>query len=276
MTDNLNSAIEYGNGQLEVAQNLASESYDANQELERLSQNGYYIIQIPKSISNEIVKEAGEVKVIGDKIIIPKGQYKIEQVVDGIEQPEQEVPDLFTLEPTKRDNLYLYKDMLGKQYKDLVENNEDTYFIFNASRDAINSKFKNAVGQTNLANFAEYSSLDIPTSYEEDDNFSNLTEGSYQAVKDLWERRMNHITKLLETGNVVKIAFPKTGFGDPELMPRELFVYLSRRLKEEFGYVNPGSTMSREVEKTKGKQQAVTDQDIQDQFGLEENPFTCD
>jgi hypothetical protein len=91
MTSDLQSAIDYGNGQLEVAQNLASESYDENQELERLSENGYYLIQIPKNVSNEIVKEAGEVKVIGDKIIIPKGQYKIEQVVDGVEQitPQQ-------------------------------------------------------------------------------------------------------------------------------------------------------------------------------------------
>lgn len=85
MTDNLKSAIDYGNGQLEVARNLASESYDAEQELDRLSENGYYLIQIPKNISNEVVKEAGEVKVIGDKIIIPKEQYKIEQVIEGLE-----------------------------------------------------------------------------------------------------------------------------------------------------------------------------------------------
>lgn len=85
MTDNLQSAIEYGNGQLEVAQNLVSESYDAEQELNRLSENGYWLIQIPKDISNEIVKEAGEVKVIGDKIIIPNGKYKIEHIVDGVD-----------------------------------------------------------------------------------------------------------------------------------------------------------------------------------------------
>jgi hypothetical protein len=156
-----------------------------------------------------------------------------------------------------------------------VANNEDTYFIFNTSKEAIDSKFKNAVGQSNLANFAEYSSLDIPTSYEEDDNFSNLTEDSYQAVKNLWERRMNQIQKLVETGNVSKIAFPESGFGDAELMPRELFVYLSKRLKEEFGYINPGSTMGREVIGTKGKKQAITDEDIRIQFDLEEDPFTC-
>lgn len=85
MTDDLQSAVEYGNGQLEVAKNLASETYDAEQELQKLFDSGYYLIQIPKDISNEIVKEAGEVKVIGDKIIIPKGQYRIEQVIDGVE-----------------------------------------------------------------------------------------------------------------------------------------------------------------------------------------------
>lgn len=92
MTDNLKSAIDYGNGQLTVAMNLASETYDRDIELERLSTEGYWLIQIPKNISNEIVKESGEVKVIGDKIIIPKGQYKIEQVVEGLEAeitPEQ-------------------------------------------------------------------------------------------------------------------------------------------------------------------------------------------
>jgi len=89
MTDDLQTAIEYGNGQLEVAKNLKSEEnigIDLERELDKLDENGYYLIQIPKSISNEIVKEAGEVKVIGDRLVIPKGQYKIEQVVDGVEQ----------------------------------------------------------------------------------------------------------------------------------------------------------------------------------------------
>lgn len=87
MTDDLQSAIEYGNGQLDVSKNLASEEnigVDLERELDRLDENGYYLIQIPKNISDEIVKEAGEVKVIGDKIVIPKGQYKIEQVIDGV------------------------------------------------------------------------------------------------------------------------------------------------------------------------------------------------
>lgn len=127
MTDDLQSAIEYGNGQLNVAMNLASESYDSDIELERLSTEGYWLIQIPKNISNEIVKEAGEVKIIGDKIIIPKGQYKIEQVVEGLETqitPEQ-----------KQQALQAYSQYLeqgGSQvdiqgFKDFVSNNQNTY-----------------------------------------------------------------------------------------------------------------------------------------------------
>ena len=104
MTDDLQSAIEYGNGQLDVSKNLASEEnvgIDLERELDRLDENGYYLIQIPKNISNEIVKEAGEVKVIGDKIVIPKGQYKIEQVIDGVDteitpQQKQQATFLFS------------------------------------------------------------------------------------------------------------------------------------------------------------------------------------
>lgn len=85
MTTDLQSAIEYGNGQIEVAKNMASDEMlgmDLEREFIKLDENGYYLIQIPKNFFNDIVKEAGEVKIIGNKLIIPKGQYKIEQVID--------------------------------------------------------------------------------------------------------------------------------------------------------------------------------------------------
>lgn len=82
MTDNLESAISYGQGQLEVRKNLAMDSYDVEEELEELDENGWYLIQIPKNISNEIIKEEGEVKIVGNKVVIPKGQYKIENITE--------------------------------------------------------------------------------------------------------------------------------------------------------------------------------------------------
>lgn len=87
MSDNLGTAIEYGLGQYEVAQNLASETYDAEQLLTEIGDNGYFLIQISKDIPNEIVSELGEVKIIGDTLVIPKGQYKVEQIIDGEETP---------------------------------------------------------------------------------------------------------------------------------------------------------------------------------------------
>ena len=109
MTDDLQSAIDYGIGQLETAKNLASETYDYEADLERLDETGYFIIQIPKNISNEIVKEAGEVKVIGNKIIIPKGQYKIEQIIDGVDTEET---------PLQKTT---------KEIENLIERMEETY-----------------------------------------------------------------------------------------------------------------------------------------------------
>ncbi len=129
MTDDLQTAIEYGNGQLEVAKNLKSEEnigIDLERELDKLDENGYYLIQIPKSISNEIVKEAGEVKVIGDRLVIPKGQYKIEQVVDGVEQITSQ---------QKQQALQLYSQYLDSVFpdskvKDIVYHGADEKISF--------------------------------------------------------------------------------------------------------------------------------------------------
>jgi hypothetical protein len=131
MTDDLQSAIEYGNGQLDVSKNLASEEnvgVDLERELDRLDENGYYLIQIPKNISNEIVKEAGEVKVIGDKIVIPKGQYKIEQVVGDVEtqittQQKQQAQQLYSqyLDTTTNPTIEGFKNFIkGKQFQKLT------------------------------------------------------------------------------------------------------------------------------------------------------------
>ena len=90
MTDDLKSAINYGEGQFEGAQLRFEDlwGYDINtwaaeDAYIEMMNNGYWLIQIPKNISNEIIREAGEVKIIGDKIIIPKGQYKIEQISES-------------------------------------------------------------------------------------------------------------------------------------------------------------------------------------------------
>ena len=83
MTDDLDSAIEYGDGQLETRKNLALDSFDSEQELDDLDNEGYWIIQIDKNAVSEIVQENNEIKVLGKQIVIPKGKFKLEQIVDG-------------------------------------------------------------------------------------------------------------------------------------------------------------------------------------------------
>jgi hypothetical protein len=75
---------------------------------------------------------------------------------------------------------------------------------------------------------------------------------------------------------LTKIAFPTSGFGDPALMPQELFVYLSKRLFDEFGYINPGSVMYNEMQFRNAVAEGITDDEILDQLGLEEDPFKCE
>jgi hypothetical protein len=58
-------------------------------------------------------------------------------------------------------------------------------------------------------------------------------------------------------------------------MPQELFVYLSKRLYEEFKYINPGSLKFQEISETIGRQQGISDQDIIQEFENEEEPFKC-
>lgn len=56
-------------------------SWEKEEEINEITEHGYYLIQFPKNISNEVIKEAGEVKLVGD-VIIPKGQYTIEHITD--------------------------------------------------------------------------------------------------------------------------------------------------------------------------------------------------
>ena len=58
-------------------------------------------------------------------------------------------------------------------------------------------------------------------------------------------------------------------------MPQELFVYLSKRLFEEFQYVNPGSVKYDQIMELVNESQGISDEEILLQLELEEDPFKC-
>ena len=181
-------------------------------------------------------------------------------------------PDVFTYNDAGAKNIFYYKN-LGKS-------NPDVVFVHNVSIYEIMPKQiergVNLGGASNFMTEVADMSINFPT-----DLFINvvnnqrvpLAPDQYNTLKNIWEKRINILKQIKEKDG--KLAFPEYGFGDPRTMPQELFVYLSKRLFEEFGYINPGSTMYNEIKKMVGVSQGISDEEILIQLELEEDPFKC-
>ena len=134
----------------------------------------------------------------------------------------------------------------------------------------------NLGGSSNFMTEVESMSINFPTNLLSDvvnGKQVYLQTSDYQTLKNIWEKRIAVIKQIQEKGG--KIAFPEQGFGDPNTMPQELFVYLSKRLFEEFQYVNPGSIKYEEIKDMVSLSQGISDEEILIQLELEEDPFKC-
>ena len=182
------------------------------------------------------------------------------------------------LTETNREGIFTYNDSKASNelyYTNMSMNNPNTVFIFGTSKKELDSNY--SIKFSNQSYFGKKVSdmsidfligLDNPT-----DGFSKLDPSKYNSLKTLWERRIASIKSLIVGG--VPVAFPETGFSNINSMPQELFVYLSKRLYEEFGYLNPGSSMYTDMKNIIGRNQGISDEEILQQFGLEEDPFKC-
>ena len=175
------------------------------------------------------------------------------------------------------DNIFTFNDAKGTTdyYRNLVNENPDVVFIPNITVKEIQSEYTTSFGgQTNIIRETPDMTINIPTGLSTaNDGFASLTPNKFQDVKDIFERRIESIKNLLSKD--INIAFAETGYGDPARMPQELFVYLSRRLYEEFGYLNPGSMMFQEVKEVLSKTQGISDEEILAELELTEDPFNC-
>jgi len=100
------------------------------------------------------------------------------------------------------------------------------------------------------------------------DALRDLPGTSYDKYKTIIENKIININQKLKLGKPVAIS--TQGFGDPYRKPQELFVYLSKRLFESFGYINPGSVMD-----TTETNEDDVDKEILEALGLESNIFKC-
>jgi protein-tyrosine-phosphatase len=158
-------------------------------------------------------------------------------------------------------------------YTKLVESNPDFVFIHNMLADE--TRNPNAVysGQNGLRQKANFSVGIVTSDRRLNDNFSDTKPENYQNIKDSFEESIANIKAYMADGKTV--AFSQAGYGDPTIMPEELFVYLSKRLYEEFRYVNPGSTKYQEVMDVINRVQGISDAEILATFNDENNPFKC-
>lgn len=206
-----------------------------------------------------------------------------EAIIDSTNIDIVEEPVRLGLKSTDDPNVFMYNDTNAKNayyYLNLGKNNPDIVFIHNTSIYEIKPEQKeagrNLGGSSYFMTEVPDMSVNIPTNL-----FTSVVNGQrvmlnpeqYQTLKNIWEKRIHLIKQLQEKGG--KIAFPSYGFGDPKTMPQELFVYLSKRLFEEFQYINPGSTKYNEIRDMVGVSQGITDEEILTQLELEEDPFKC-
>ena len=180
------------------------------------------------------------------------------------------------LKTTTKDKVFTYNDAFANSnvyYNNLMLNNQDVVFIHNTTLNELKSEFtKSFGGQTALATNSSGMAVNFPTGNNRpNDAMEGLSTDEIKAIQDLYERRIAGIKELLD--GETNIAFPETGIGTS--LPQELFVYLSKRLFEEFQYVNPGSTMYDQVNDLIGTAQGITDQEILSALQLEEDPFKC-
>jgi hypothetical protein len=160
-----------------------------------------------------------------------------------------------------------------QHYSKLVESNPDILFVHNMINVEAEKPSMIFSGQNRLRVLTPLSQGIITSNARTNDNFTNVATTSYQNIKDSFENSINNIKNQLANGT--SVAFSKDGYGDPLLMPEELFVYLSKRLYEEFRYVNPGSTKYQEVMDTINRVQGISDAEILSMFDDENNPFKC-
>jgi len=189
------------------------------------------------------------------------------------------------LEPLNMPGVFIFKSKKNAaHYKALIKDNPEVVFFTNEvlAKLADKTGTLSFPGETMLADMSDGMSIRIPTSYlKANDNMANFSEENYPAAIERFERRIKAAKDLLLTedgewtGN--QLAFSDTGYGDPTKMPEKLFVYLSRRLYEEFGYLNPGSEQYKEIQDIVVYRQGISDQEIIDKFDSEtKDPFKCD
>jgi hypothetical protein len=193
------------------------------------------------------------------------------------EAVEEQTNNLIT---TSDPNIFIFDDAKTKTaayYRELTSSNSTVGFVYNASKHELDKNL--TIGSQSFLKFVSPdTALPFITSFgtnarDRSDNFSNLAAENYQSIKNYFDRKIQELKDAKDLGS--KIALPIEGIGNANKMPQELFVYLSKRLFEELGYLNPGSTMYKDITEILNNKQGISDDEILASLGFESDPFNC-
>lgn len=177
---------------------------------------------------------------------------------------------------TNEPNMFLY-DSVNKDssyYKNLTNKNSKVIFLHSYTNSEFeDNRNKNFTDQSVLQLHAPDMTVPILVSNNKDDNFADLSADDKEELKKYWSNVLTAAANAKAKG--VDIALPTAGFGNPDLMPQDLFVYLSRELYEKLGYLNPGSLLNKQVSDIVYNKQGISDEEILQEYGFESDPFKC-
>jgi hypothetical protein len=204
---------------------------------------------------------------------------KIQVAKESTTQPATEAEiktEVSDLIETKEPNVFLYdsKSKDSKYYKNLTDKNSKVIFLHSFTNSEFeDSRNKNHTEQSVMQLHAPDMSIPVIISLDKNDNLSELSNDDKELIKEYWSKILSTAENIKEKGG--NIALPTAGFGNPNLMPQDLFVYLSRELYEKLGYLNPGSLLHKEIDDLIVSKQGISDEEILQAYGFETDPFNC-
>jgi hypothetical protein len=181
----------------------------------------------------------------------------------------------YRLMESREEDQFIYDNIKATptEYNLMLSRNENVTFAYPAPVVVLQDQ-SSGIGDSVIRNISKEMSVGFATSLLVDsDALTELDAEDYEAIKNSYDAAIERLLNLKKDGKM--IAFPLKGIGNAAAMPQELFVYLSRRLYQEFGYLNPGSTMYKEISELVGEKQGISDAEILAELGLEEDPFAC-
>jgi len=264
-------AVTQGFDNLQLIKDLVIESFKQNSNSEAAKK----LLQYENFThnTNEIIDKAflEGLKLAQQSLLSTQSFISVEEDLDVVKTNER-----YGLMKTKNPNVFIMDDINFNptNYNNVLSKNTDVTFVYPTSIAILQNKAQ-ATGKSVIKNIASEMSIGLPVAQNNmTDNMKDLPSDFYNNIINYYNEQFELINTLVKDG--LPVAFLSTGYGSVTEMPKELFIHLSKELYQQpIGFLNPGSTMYKDLQKLVKNRQGISDQEILDNFGLEEDPFTC-